>query len=73
MAWSALVWFAIVYLAQHYVVDALLGLAYVVVICAVTSHPAFTAILRPLAAVRLPIPVSPDGGEPDGRGRPAGD
>jgi membrane-associated phospholipid phosphatase len=42
-AWAAAVWFSIVYLGEHYVVDALMGLVYVAVA---------TVIVERLAAFR---------------------
>ena len=60
LAWSALVWFSIVYLGQHFVVDALLGLVYVVVVCALISHPVFDQVSGRLASLRLAVPTRPD-------------
>ncbi len=57
LAWSALVWFAIVYLGQHYVVDAVAGAIYMVATCAVVSLPAFDQVIEQLASIRFWVPL----------------
>lgn len=50
VVWAAGVWFSIVYLGEHYVVDALMGLVYVAVA---------TVIVERVAAARRGTPKLP--------------
>jgi membrane-associated phospholipid phosphatase len=54
LAWAACVWFSIVYLGEHYVVDALMGLVYVAVAAGVVEWVAS----RSRVAATLPRPAS---------------
>lgn len=55
IAWTACVWFSIVYLGEHYVVDALDGVVYVVVSVLLVERISRLHVTR-TAAARKPIP-----------------
>ena len=55
IAWTACVWFSIVYLGEHYVVDALDGVVYVVVAVLMVERFSRLRAARP-AKARKPIP-----------------
>lgn len=58
LLWSGLVWFSIVYLGQHYVVDALLGAVYAVAVCAAVRRPVFDRAVELLGGAPRPLPVA---------------
>ena len=55
--YTAVVWFAIVYLGHHYVVDALAGGAYALVVFAVVSRVSLGSIRWPSVPRWIPVPV----------------
>jgi hypothetical protein len=55
--YAAVVWFAIVYLGHHYVIDALAGGAYALVVFALVSRIRLSALRWPHVPHRVPAPV----------------
>jgi membrane-associated phospholipid phosphatase len=50
LAWSAAIWFAVVYLAHHYVIDVVAGMAFAVAAYWVLQNPAVSRLASRLAA-----------------------
>jgi PAP2 superfamily len=60
LAYTGVVWFAIVYLGQHFLVDAIAGSLYTVLVYIFVTSPAYERVASWLTAPWRPIP-SPEG------------